>query len=127
MTRLPGAQLPPEVGNQAGGFRFSGLAASGLRLEVWGYWGADVIAAFARDALGATRALGAATVFTLDASGLKPQGAEGQDALRVLFRALAQAPFAKGTLISKNALTTMQMTRLLREAGLDGRMSFGDG
>lgn len=126
MTRLPGAPLP-EAGNQAGGFRFSRSPAGGLSLQVWGYWAADVVAAFARDALGATPELNAATVFTLDASELKPQGADGQDALRVLFRALAGSPFARGTVISKNALTTMQVARLLRECGLDARMSFGNG
>jgi len=93
---------------------------------VWGYWSPEVVTAFARAAPEAGQKLSPAATFTLDANQLKPQGAEGQEALRALFRALAALTFAEGTVAASNALTRMQLTRLLRECGLDGRLMFGD-
>ena len=67
-----------------------------------------------------------AATFTLDATNLKPQGPEGQHALRVLFRALTPVAFARGILFASNVLTKMQLMRLVRECGLDARVGFDD-
>jgi len=123
---MPSAEiLPAEVGNDAGGFRFTGSTETAFEVQVWGYWVAAVAAAFAREAPAAIRALGPAAVFTLDAIKLKPQGVDGQEALRAMFRELAQLTFSKGMVVANNALTRMQITRLLRECGLDERVSCG--
>jgi hypothetical protein len=114
-----------EVGGDTGGFRVTGTPQAALRIEVWGYWSPDVLKAFARDAPAASQKLVPGAVFTLDATHLKPQGAEGQDALRTLFRALAPLTLAKGTVLANNVMTVMQLTRLLRECGMDQRLTFG--
>ncbi len=120
-----GGQLSnAEVGTEAGGFRMAGAAQGAVRITAWGYWPSDVVGAFAKDASSAAQKLGAASVFTLDATALKPQGAEGQEALRALFRALASTTFAKGIVLANNALTRMQLQRLVRECGMDTRLSF---
>lgn len=109
----------------AAGFRIADQAPTALQIEVWGYWTSAVADAFTREAPPFAAKLGAAATFVLDAKALKPQGAEGQEALRVFFRALSAGTFAKATLATENVLTRMQLTRLLRECGLDGRVGFG--
>lgn len=124
---MPAAQnLPAEVGNEAGGFRFAGSPSAALRVQVWGYWPPEVASAFGREAMSACQLLTPDSAFTLEASELKPQGGEGQEALRVMLRALSALSFAKGTIIAANTLTRMQLTRLLRECGMDERLSFGE-
>jgi hypothetical protein len=124
---MSGAQHPSaDVGTDAGGFRVPSAAQGAVRVTAWGYWPPEVSKSFAADAVAAANKLGAAGIFTLEAAELKPQGADGQEALRVLFRALAAATFARGFVLSSNALTRMQLTRLVRESGLDGRIEFGD-
>jgi hypothetical protein len=124
---MPGVEISPlEVGSEAGGYRVSGSPSTVLRIRAWGYWPPDVTAAFAQQAATVCRELAAEATLALDASDFKPQGAEGQEALRVFFRALEPLTFAKGIVLAGNALTRMQLTRLLRECGLDGRLNFGD-
>jgi hypothetical protein len=124
---MPGAEISPlEVGTEAAGYRVSGSPSTTLRIRAWGYWPADVTAAFSREAPTACRDLAPAATFVLDANDLKPQGAEAQEGLRVLFRALAALTFEKGIVRATHALTRMQLTRLVRECGLDGRLIFGE-
>ena len=124
---MPGVEISPlEGGTEAGGYRVSGSPGTVLRLRVWGYWPPDVTITFTREAAAVCRDLASDATLALDASDFKPQGAEGQEALRVFLRALAPLTFAKGLVLAGNALTRMQLTRLLRESGLDGRMTFSD-
>ena len=124
---MPGAEISHvEVGTEAGGYRVSGSPTTVLRIRAWGYWPADVTAAFSHEAPVVCRELAPEATLALDASDFKPQGAEGQEALRVFLRALAPLTFAKGIVLAGNALTRMQITRLLRECGLDGRLTFSD-
>ena len=112
-----------EAGDATGGFYVS-AAAPAFRLRVWGYWAPDVVAAFAREVPAACQRLTAAAELLVDADELKPQGADGQEALRVWFRGLATLTFAKGNVVASNALTRMQLTRLMRECGVFERLSF---
>ena len=116
--------MPTEVGTDAAGFRTSGSAESSLRVEAWGYWTSEIAQSFTREALAFVPKLTSASVLVIDAANLKPQAAEGQDALRVVFRALAAATFGEAVLRTANVLTRMQLTRLLRECGLDERVGF---
>jgi len=113
---------PDRVGTDAGGYRLSAAAAE-FRVEAWGYWTPEVISAFRRQAFVLARRLGAEGQFVLDARDLKPQGTDGQEVLRELFRMLAALTFARGSVSASNALTRMQLTRLVREGGLDGRIT----
>jgi hypothetical protein len=123
---MPGAESSPAaLGSAAGGFRVSGAGSAALRIQVWGYWGAEIAGEFSKKVAGMAQSLMLATALTFDASDLKPQGAEGQEALRVLFRALASTTLAGGeAVVAKNVLTRMQLTRLLRECGIEGRWTF---
>ncbi len=115
---------PVEVGGEAGGFRVTGTPQAALRVEAWGYWPPEVVTAFTRAAPAATQQLAPSAMFTLDATNLKPQGADGQEALRAMLRALAPLAFSKGVILASNVLTSMQIARLLRECKLDGRLVF---
>ncbi|HYQ04677.1 MAG TPA: hypothetical protein VER96_38650 [Polyangiaceae bacterium] len=121
-----GAHSTTNVGSEAGGFRILGSTDGNLRIAAWGYWPADVVSAFNSKAPAATQALVAVGVFVFDCKDLKPQGAEGQDAIRALFRTLARLPFAKGLIVKGNAMTCMQLSRLLRECGAEKRIEFAD-
>ncbi len=115
---------PTSVGSDAGGFRILGGTDGNLRIAAWGYWPADVISAFGVSAPAAAQTLAPEGLFVLDSQEFKPQGAEGQEALRALFRVLARLPFAKGLIIKGNAMTCMQLARLLRECSAEGRIEF---
>lgn len=122
---LAAQRSPADVGTEAGGFRL--LSADGnLHVAAWGYWQSDVIGTFARKVPAAAEMLAPSSVFVFDSRELKPQSAEGQEAIRLLFRVLARLPFAKGTILKGNAMTGMQLSRLLRECGADGRVEFAD-
>jgi hypothetical protein len=112
-----------KVGSDAGGFRLTATLAE-LRIEAWGYWSPEVVTAFRRQSTSAARKLGTDAAFVLEGKGLKPQGTDGQDALRELFHLLAALPVARSSVNASNALARMQLTRLVREGGLDGRVTF---
>jgi len=116
--------MPSEVGTDVAGFRTTGSPQSSLRVEVWGYWTPEIAQSFTRDAATFVPKLTSASALLIDATNLKPQAVEGQEALRVFFRTLAAASFDKAALQTDNVLTRMQLTRLLRECGLDGRVGF---
>jgi hypothetical protein len=121
-----GEDSPAEAGTEAGGYRITGVGTEAVRIRAWGYWPDEVVDAFVRDAAILCRELAPSATLGIDAGELKPQGSEGQDALRAFFRAVASLAFAKGTLFADNVLTRMQLTRLLREAGVDSRLTFAD-
>jgi hypothetical protein len=121
-----GAHSTTNVGSEAGGFRILGSTDGNLRIAAWGYWPADVVGAFSAKATASTQALVAVGIFVFDCKELKPQGTDGQDAIRALFRVLARLPFAKGIIVKGNAMTCMQLARLLRECGAEKRIEFAD-
>lgn len=125
--RMPAAQhSSADVGSEAGGFRLSAPAGGTLRVTVWGYWTPDVARVFAVDALAAGQKLMPTSTLVVEAAELKPQGPDGQDAWRSLFRGLVALTYVRAVIVGANALTRMQLARLVRESGLDGRMEFGD-
>ncbi len=124
---MPGApHLSADVGSVAGGFRVLGNAEGNLRITAWGYWPVEVVNAFRVEALASAQWLSPWSVFVFDSKELKPQGADGQEAIQLLFRALARLPFAKGVIVKGNAMTCMQLARLLRECAAEGRLEFAD-
>lgn len=125
--RMPAGQhASGDVGSEAGGFRVSAHAAGTLRVTVWGYWTVDVARTFAADGPAAAQKLMPTSTLVIEAGQLKPQGSDGQEAFRSLFRGLAPLTFARAVIVAANALTRMQLTRLVRESGLDGRVEFAD-
>ncbi|MET0789926.1 MAG: hypothetical protein ABW061_00265 [Polyangiaceae bacterium] len=112
----------PSTESEAAGFRVA-VAPTLLSINAWGYWTPEMANAFAREATAIGQKLTRVSAFVLDAADMKPQGPEGQQALRVLFRALATMDIVKGTFIANNLFTKMQLVRLLRECGLDERVA----
>ena len=106
---------------EAGGFRVA-IAPTLLSINAWGYWPAEVADAFCREAGAISQKPLRVIAFVLDAAEMKPQGVEGQRALRVLFQVLAEMNVVKGTVIANNLFTKMQIVRLLRECGLEQRV-----
>ncbi len=113
------------IENEAGGFRIT-VASSLLSINVWGYWPSEVAAAFTREATAISHKSMRVSALLLDASALKPQGAEGQEALRVMFKVLASMGVAKGTFITDSLFCKMQLVRLLRECGLEQYVAAAD-
>ena len=127
LSLMPGTpHVSAIVGSEAGGFRVIGNAEGNLRIAAWGYWPVQVIQAFAVDAPVAAQTLAPSSIFVFDSKELKPQGADGQEAIRLLFRALARSPCARAVIIKGNAMTCMQLARLLRECNADKRIEFAD-
>jgi|SRR6188768_149677 len=124
--RAASTHSPTGVGSDAGGFRIVGGTDGNVRIAAWGYWPAEVISAFGVQAPAAAHTLVPLSLFVFDSTDFKPQGAEGQEAIRMLFRELARVPFAKGLIIKGNAMTCMQLARLLRECSVEGRLEFTD-
>ncbi|HEY4157691.1 MAG TPA: hypothetical protein VGM29_06320 [Polyangiaceae bacterium] len=113
-------QTNTHYGTESGGFRaIHTFGGRSLGVECWGYWDEQTCAAFARVALTALERTGTASEFTLDAALLKPQSSAGQDALRGFLRRLAEKKPSKVDVRVSNVLTQMQLTRLLREAGVE--------
>jgi hypothetical protein len=107
------------VGTEADGFRLTHTPGENeLRIEGWGYWDAETCKAFGRHAGAALEKLTPPIVVVLAASVLKPQGTEGQDALRAFFKRAAGLPGSQARALATNVLTRMQLTRLAREASL---------
>jgi len=121
-----GQHSPAEVGTEAGGFRVLANGAGTLKISVWGYWPPEVARAFASDGQAAAQKLMPAGTLVVDARQLKPQGTDGQEAWRRFFRGLVTVTFARAVVVGANALTRMQLARLVRESGVDDRVEFSD-
>ncbi len=110
---------------EEGGFRIA-IGPTLISVYAWGYWTPQVAETFSREATEIGQKLMRVSAFALDAADMKPQGAEGQEALRVFYKMLADMNVGRGTLIANNLFTKMQVVRLLRECGLDQRVTSND-
>jgi hypothetical protein len=108
------------VGDERAGYQIlSALVSGSLRVQCWGYWCGEVAATFEVDVPEACRETPNLTHFVLDAEELKPQGAQGQVALRSLMSHLGSMKETACTVLSTNALTKMQLVRFAREYGVN--------
>ena len=124
---MPGApHSSVDFGSEAGGFRVLSSAEGNLRIAAWGYWPVQLIKVFGAEALAAVQTLTRSSIFVFDSKELKPQGTDGQEAIRLLFRALTRLPCARAVILKGNAMTCMQLARLLRECDADKRIEFVD-
>ena len=102
------------AGNDDSGYSVDVLAL-GIQIRAWGFWDAALATNFVAAVLDAIRANPQRSWLTLDASQLKPQRDEGQAALRELVETTAKLG-QRGELIVANAITKMQLARIIREA-----------
>jgi hypothetical protein len=114
-----------EVGDEVAGFRVQYTPGeSSLHIECWGYWVSDLAAVFGREAVAACQEVSTPMDFVLDATALKPQGEQGQEALRALLSRLASLKLATVRIFTGNILTKIQLTRLARASNVDSRLQF---
>ena len=117
-----------QAGTATAGFRIvCAPGGTALRLEGRGYWSPDVALAFSRDVIAACRKVSSPLAFAFNATELKPQGREGQEALLTLMRCLAQFVLASATISTNNILTKMQLTRLAKDCGLQSQVQINEG
>lgn len=97
-----------------------------LHVEGWGYWNSGVGAALRRETTAACRQLSPPLAIVMDLTRLKPQGTEGQEALRTLMSSLGAMGGFSGKIHTENVLTRMQLTRLARECGVEASFVFAE-
>ena len=97
-----------------------------IRVDCWGFWPSETAESFAQETVSACRSVGAPFHLLFDASDLKPQGDEGQSAIRRVMLYLATAEVASAVVCAGNVLTRMQLARLANEAGLSSVIAFKD-
>jgi hypothetical protein len=110
-------------GSETGGFRITrGQQGHSLILECWGYWEDDVVMAFSQASLQSLEQAPPSELL-LDAALLKPQSSRGQDAMLVFMRRVSKNPPQSFRVRADNVLTQMQLTRLVRQAGLPAQFA----
>jgi len=104
----------PTFGTDADGFTitFEEMTRC-LRIRMYGFWPPDIAASFATTVLDACRPPRRTTEVVVDASDLKPQRDETQAALVDVFAALPSLGVAKASVLTDNALTKLQLLRLV--------------
>jgi hypothetical protein len=93
-----------------------------LSIHVWGFWDAATAAEFGRAGADAVRT-STRTQLVVDATRLKPQRDDGEAALRSVIEATASSKLVRAEVRVGNAITRMQLARLVREKGA-GKWTF---
>jgi len=95
--------------------------AVGVRVRAWGFWDAATAANFAPAVFGALRGgMTRRPQLLIDATQLKPQRDEGQQAIRDLVESASKLGVARAEFVVTNAITKMQVSRILRELNVSG-------
>jgi len=116
-----------QVGTENAGYRIvCPPRGRALHVEGWGYWTPELAQAFGRDVTAACRTVLSPLGFVFDATRLKPQGREGQEALRSLLGCLARLELSGATVGTTNILAKMQLVRLAKECGVESRLQIRD-
>jgi hypothetical protein len=104
----------PMTGTDADGFTISFEEPSRcLRIRVYGFWQPDTAATFVASLVDACRPPRRAVELVVDASDLKPQRDEAQVALKDAFAALPGLGITRASVVTDNALTKLQLLRLV--------------
>lgn len=106
------------IGPESAGYCITTGDEGVLQIESWGFWTAQMAAAFEFEALVACHRLAPLQSCEWDAAQMKPQGEHGQIAIRKLMSLLGSMGVPDCQIIADNALTLMQLRRLARECGL---------
>jgi hypothetical protein len=96
-------------------------STAALRVDAWGFWGAEVASAFGETVLEATRKAGSVQRCVFNMTRLKPMREEGQLAWSMLVAELSRLGVAETTVATASHLTKMQLLRLAKQSS--GRMS----
>lgn len=111
--------MTAQGGNAAAGFVVTIEAPSGLvHARCWGFWGAELGAAWQAEALAAAhRVRGHAWCVLFDFEGFAPQRPSVQELVRATIVKIAAFKPRYAVLVADNAITKLQLVRLLREEG----------
>lgn len=100
-------------GTELGGFSIVlHEATRSVRLSAWGFWSLDVSEVFAKSVIEACTSAGRGLHLVLEATELKPQRDQGQEALGALIGALPRLGVSQLTIATGNALTRLQLLRI---------------
>lgn len=113
------------VGDELAGFSVDFAPSDGVRVRGWGFWSAEVAAAFAGAVLEACRAQPRGAALTLDFADLKPMRDEGQQSVSRVLRAAPSLGVGSISIATTNPLTRLQFVRLASESGTDVRWLSG--
>jgi hypothetical protein len=112
----------PRVGTELTGFTVE-TGGEAVRVEAWGFWGAEVAEVFASNVVEACRVARAPVRLIVDVRELKPQREEGQAAFRDMMVGAARLGVSHAVMVVTNAITKLQLARLASEKGA-GSWSF---
>jgi hypothetical protein len=105
-------------GDEEQGFSLGREPPDVVRVCAWGFWSKALAGVFAAEVIAELKKA-PPRLLELDATRLKPQRPEGQDALRQVASALQPLGTAGGILFS-NVLTKLQLSRIFLECGATG-------
>lgn len=105
----------------------TGEAEAGFELQVdaatrlvqgrgWGFWDRPMAERFQRQLTETVRRVGRPSRLLLDVTALLPQPDDAQETLRQLMAASLGVGLTQAILVTTNAITRLQLTRLAREA-----------
>jgi hypothetical protein len=104
------------VGDDQTGFSVGYDPVGGeVTVTAWGFWSADVAAAFAPKVAATIRALPGEHKVVLDMTELKPMREEGQKSFATLVRALPALGVTRMSIVTSSQLTKLQLVRLVTE------------
>ncbi len=116
------------VGTEQAGFSVVFDAeARAVRVRAWGFWSADVAAAFAKTIVDVCLGTPKGGVLFLDMTGLKPMRDEGQASFGTLMASLPKLGIARAIVTIDNPLTKLQLLRLAAEHGRKDCVEFTSG
>ncbi|HVY44654.1 MAG TPA: hypothetical protein VHB21_02200 [Minicystis sp.] len=103
-------------GSDEAGFSIDAIASS-VKVRAWGFWDAATAARFPPAVFEALAAAGPRAELLVDVTELKPQREAGQAALHEVIEGTVRLGLRRAELVVTNAITRMQLARIVREAG----------
>jgi hypothetical protein len=104
------------VGDDQAGFSVGYDPVGGVvTVTAWGFWSADIAAAFAPKVATGIRERSGEHTLVLDMRELKPMREEGQKAFATLVRALPTLGVTHLSVVTSSQLTKLQLVRLVTE------------
>lgn len=120
-----GGSFEKKAGGKDAGFHITySPKESMLTVLAWGFWPPDLVSAFSRDASDACRELFDPLSVVMDATELKPQGTEGQKAIKAFLDCLKPSMMSGVTILVSNILTRLQLTRIVKESAVGSLVQF---
>src|SRR5687767_13323521 len=115
------------VGDDSTGFSVDHPDAGRILVKGWGFWSVAVASAFAPTVMEGCKGRPRGTILILDMVDLKPMREEGQQSFSRLLTALSNLGIAQVSVITTNALTKLQLLRLVTESATGAHVEWDNG